>query len=119
MKKILLLTLTLVLALSVDAQTTYRKSWDFTKWSSETVANLMAGSDWSDIEKVDQSEPTETSKDKCFWEVTAAGKSDENVTLTANGSVIKELEGLYYTNTTNRSLALALGEQAEEGGDRG
>jgi hypothetical protein len=43
MKKILLLTLTLVLALSVDAQTTYRKSWDFTKWSSETVANLMAG----------------------------------------------------------------------------
>ena len=91
MKKILLLTLTLVLALSVDAQTTYRKSWDFTKWSSETVANLMAGSDWSDIEKVDQSEPTETSKDKCFWEVTAAGKSDENVTLTANGSVIKEL----------------------------
>ncbi len=108
MKKILLLTLTLVLALSADAQTTYRKSWDFTKWSSETVANLMAGSDWSDIEKADQSEPTEASKNNCFWEVKSRGVADGEVVLTANETVIKELDGLWYTNTADRSLAIAV-----------
>lgn len=43
MKKLYLLTLVAVfLASTVSAQTTYRKSWDFTKWSAATVANLKA-----------------------------------------------------------------------------
>ena len=40
MKKIFTLTLGLVLAVAVQAQETYRKSWDFTKWSAKTVDNL-------------------------------------------------------------------------------
>ena len=117
MKKVLLLAFAFVLALGANAQTTYKKSWDFRKWSAGTVADLKAGSDWSDIEKATASEPTDLSKDNCFWEVTAAGKTDSEVTLTANGNVIKELEGLYYTNTTSRSLAIAVNYQVANASD--
>ena len=114
MKKIFTLTLSLVLALSANAQETYRKSWDFTKWSARTVENLKAESAkgpstgaWSDVEKKDATEPTEASKDNCFWEVTHQGTA-EGTTLQANGEPIAELEGLLYTNTTDRSLAIAV-----------
>ena len=106
-----------MLTLGVNAQETWRKSWDFRKWSAETVSNIMAGSDWSDIEKANASEPTELSKDNCFWEVTAMGNATENVTLTANGKVIKELEGLWYTNTQSRSLAIAVNYQVANASD--
>ncbi|MDE6089457.1 MAG: hypothetical protein K2G41_02035 [Duncaniella sp.] len=84
-------------------------SWDFTKWSEATVANLKAGSNWSDIEKADDTEPTEATKDNCFWQVSyAEGKNAEGY-LTANDVVIEELKGLVYTNEkTNRSLAIAV-----------
>ena len=42
MKKLFTLAMLLVLALTVNAQETYRKSWDFTKWSATTVANLAS-----------------------------------------------------------------------------
>ena len=112
MKKIFTLTFLIALTMNVSAQ--YRKSWDFTKWSAQTVENLKAESAkgpstgaWSDVEKANATEPTEVSKDNCFWEVTAQGTS-EGATLQANGVNIPELEGLLYTNTTNRSLAIAV-----------
>ncbi|MDE6653083.1 MAG: hypothetical protein K2K37_01680 [Muribaculaceae bacterium] len=84
-------------------------SWDFTKWSDATVANLKAGENWSDIEKADATEPTEKSKDNCFWQVSReAGLTAEGY-LTANDVVIEELKGLVYTNEkANRSLAIAV-----------
>ena len=104
----------LALALTANAQETYRKSWNFTKWSAATYENLKAESAkgpttgaWSDVEKSSATEPTELSKDNCFWEVTAQGNAD-GATLQANGQVIPELEGLLYTNTTARSLAIAV-----------
>lgn len=115
MRKLFTLTMLLVLAISANAQETYRKSWDFRKWSAHTVENLKAESAkgpttgaWSDVEKKDATEPTELSKDNCFWEVTAQGVANEGATLMANGEVIPELEGLLYTNTTARSLAIAV-----------
>ena len=117
MKKIFTLTFLLALTMSVSAQESYRKSWDFTKWSAKTVENLKAESAkgpstgaWSDVEKKDATEPTEVSKDNCFWEVTHQGTS-EGATLQANGEPIAELEGLLYTNTTDRSLAIAVNYQ--------
>lgn len=82
-------------------------SWDFTKWSEATIANLKAGENWSDIEKADGS--TDSTNGKCFWQVSyAEGKNAEGY-LTANGVVIEELKGLVYTNEqANRSLAIAL-----------
>ena len=121
MKKLFTLSLLLVLALSVNAQTTYRKSWDFTKWSAATVANLKAeaakttvtvGADgkisdiangeanWRDSEKKGADNYTK-SKDNCFWQITH-GKLD------ANGSVIEELAGLTFTNTNDAGLAIAV-----------
>lgn len=93
-------------------------SWDFTKWSDATVANLMAGVNWSDIEKADATEPTEASKDNCFWQVNCEeGLSPENY-LMANDVVIEELKGLVYTNvTTNRSLAIAVNYPSTSLGD--
>ena len=82
-------------------------SWDFTKWSNATVTNLKAKTNWSDIESASASEPTEASKDNCFWQVSAKD-INENKYVMANGAVIKELEGLVYTNTNDRSLAIAL-----------
>lgn len=106
MKKIFTLSIVAVLAVGAACAQGYRK-WDFTHWGSNTVANLMADPGWSDIEKANATEPTEQSKDNCFWEVTASGTAD-GVTLLANNTVISELEGLLYTNTTNRSLAIAV-----------
>lgn len=104
MKKALLFSLLAAATIAgADAQ---GRKWDFRNWSAATVNNLKAGDDWSDIEKVSATAPTELSKDNCFWEVKSRGTA-EGVTLTANGVAIAELEGLLYTNTTDRSLAIA------------
>ena len=93
------------------------KFWDFTKWSDATIANLKADAaasktaGWSDIEKKDvaeaDGEPTETSKDNCFWSV---AEPNADGTLSANGVVIEELKGLVWNSTysTARSLAIAV-----------
>ena len=115
MKKFFTLTMLLVMALTVNAQdVTYRKSWDFTKWSPTTVANLQAeaakgasAGAWSDLEKADGSAVTnDIAKDNCFWQVTASGA--DGITLTANDEVISELDGLTFNNTSARSLAIAV-----------
>ena len=119
MKKLFTLSLLLVLALSVNAQTTYRKSWDFTKWSATTIANLKAeaakvtvsadgktvtnggGATWSDMEKTSNCGTYDASKEKCWWQVTHG-------TTTANNEPIAEFEGLTFTNESDRNLAIAL-----------
>ena len=90
-------------------------TWDFTKWSEETVANLKADAaaskleGWSDVEKQADAEagnePTETSKDNCFWATIAEGGE-----LKANDVVIEELKGLQFgaTFAGKRSLAIAV-----------
>ncbi|UKK59888.1 hypothetical protein L6470_02440 [Prevotella communis] len=90
-------------------------TWDFTKWSEATIANLKADAaaskvaGWSDVEKKTDAEagadPTEASKDNCFWAVIPEGGE-----LTANGVVIEELKGLQFgaTFAGNRSLAIAV-----------
>ncbi|WP_288280537.1 hypothetical protein [uncultured Prevotella sp.] len=90
-------------------------TWDFTKWSEATVANLKADAaaskieGWSDVEKKADAEadvePTEASKDNCFWAVIPEGGE-----LKANGEVIEELKGLQFGTTFagNRSLAIAV-----------
>lgn len=92
-------------------------TWDFTNWSEATVANLKADAaaskleGWSDVEKKADAEadvePTEASKDNCFW---ATVTPDENGELSANGVVIEELKGLAFNSTysTARSLAIAV-----------
>ena len=91
--------------------------WDFTKWSDATVANLKADAaasktaGWSDVEKASDAEnnadPTEASKDNCFWSVASA---NEDGTISANGQVIEELKGLLWNSkyTVRRSLAIAV-----------
>ena len=109
MKKILTLIGGALLAMQSLTATAENRKWDFRNWSPATVANLKAGADWSDIEKATDIDkgPTDLSRDNCFWEVTASGTA-EGTTLTANGEVIAELNGLLYTNTTSRSLAIAV-----------
>lgn len=91
--------------------------WDFTKWSDTTVAALLADaaasktSGWSDVEKAADAEnnadPTEASKDNCFWSV---AEPNEDGTISANGVVISELKGLVWNKayTIKRSLAIAV-----------
>lgn len=107
MKKISTLVAVVALGSMIQANAEGR-SWNFTNWSAETVANLKAGADWSDIEKADADEPTEMSKENCFWQVNATEDVNADGYLTANGVVIAELEGLKYTNTANRSFAIAV-----------
>ena len=90
-------------------------TWNFTKWSEATVANLKADAaaskltGWSDVEKMADAEagvePTEASKDNCFWAVIPEGGE-----LKANGEVIEELKGLQFGTTFagKRSLAIAV-----------
>lgn len=105
-----------VSAMAANAQITYPHTWDFTKWSDETVANLKAvnaaNETWSDIEKVDGTEPTETSKDNCFWQVSVEKTVVDGV-LMANNVAIEETKGLKFIvekggNPNNRSLAIAV-----------
>ena len=85
-------------------------TWDFTQWSTATVANLKtdaaasSSKGWSDIEKAASTEPTEASKDNCFWYV--GGEAEP----TANGTAIAELKGLEFNATygASRSLAIAV-----------
>ena len=116
MKKRLLLLALVFTVLNVSAN----RKWDFTSWSAATVANLNAGcyatvngydpaSGWSDVESSSKFNDTyAASKDNCFWEVTAQGDAAQGATVKANGVTIAELDGLQYTNTAARSLAIAL-----------
>jgi hypothetical protein len=105
---------------------TQGQSWDFTQWSAETVANLIADAaaskleGWSDVEKKTDAEagaePTEAAKDNCFW---FAGTVNEDGSLSANGAVIKELKGLKFDSdyATKRSLAIAVNYPSTSLGD--
>ena len=79
-------------------------SWDFSNWSEETVNNLKAGDNWSDIEKADGTNPTDGN---CFWLVST--ELDGNNFLKANNTVIEDLKGLAYTyEQDTRNLAIAV-----------
>ena len=101
------------------AQEEIARIWDFTKWSDATVANLKADaaasktSGWSDVEKKADAEadaePTEASKDNCFWLQLEAAPADG--VLTANGVEIAELKGLLFTDdatASSRNIAIAV-----------
>ena len=76
---------------------------------ADAAASKLEG--WSDVEKKADAEagadPTEASKDNCFWCVAEPNADGE---LAANGVVIAELKGLkfYSVYTTARSLAIAV-----------
>ena len=119
MKKILTLALLAVSLLTANAES---RKWDFTKWSAPTVENLKKGASanfasdaealnpacgWSDIEKANGTQSA--AKDsKIFWEVKAQGNATAGAQLCADGQPIQEFEGLLYTNTTARSLAICI-----------
>ena len=101
-------------------------TWDFTKWSEATVANLKAeaakvtvsadpdkegntkcednGALWSDHEKKPGTtcDTYAASKDNCFWYV--GGEA----TPTANGTAIAEFAGLQFNTAYGASRALAI-----------
>ncbi len=105
MKKLFLSAIALIMAIGMYAQ-----RWDFTNWSAETVANLLAanatGEEWSDIEKSGGT-TADIAKENCFWEVKAHGSAD-GAPLTIGGVPVKELEGLLFIHTKERSLAIAV-----------
>ena len=102
--------------------------WDFTNWSAETVANLLADAaaskteGWSDVEKQSDADndnpPTDISKDNCFWACKTM-VPDENGELSANGVVIEELKGLRFQQPAlaNRNLAIAVNYPSTSLGD--
>ena len=106
-----------IISITSGSDTPEGMAWDFTKWSEATVAALKADAaaskleGWSDVEKKADAEagadPTEASKDNCFWCVAEPNADGE---LAANGVVIAELKGLkfYSVYTTARSLAIAV-----------
>lgn len=101
-----------------EAEPVSAHTWDFTQWSDVTITNLKADAaaskteGWSDVEKKATAdadgEPTELSKDNCFW---FAGTANADGQLEANGEVIEELKGLTFNNATYnaaRSIAIAV-----------
>lgn len=107
MKKTLLLT-AVIAATALSSNADSRK-WDFTKWSSETVANLKAdGSGWTNDEKGDGSSNVVPDK-ACVWNEGAnlGAACDAEGNLLANGKVIPELEGLHFTGIGAKKVAIA------------
>ena len=103
MKKTFTFITLFVLSIAVNAQDAYRKSWDFTKWSSTTAANLKADTNWSDDEQGDNYAKKGPTTDKCWFLVTNTGS-----TVQANGADIAELTGLQSIITNERGLAIAV-----------
>ena len=99
----------LVLALTVNAQGKY---WDFSKWSPATEAQIKGSTDWTNDEKGDGSSNV-VPDNACVWNTgsNVAAACDENGNLMAGGSVIAELEGLKWTNTASKKIAIAFDYQ--------
>ena len=104
------------------------RTWDFTKWSEATIANLKAEAAtygqgdssgyeypattlWRSYEKLAANkttgvmEGTNEQNGKCYWYGTAVA---ENANMTANGVEIEELKGLYFNPFAAGNLALAI-----------
>ena len=105
MKKFFTLSMLLVLALTANAQ--YRKSWDFTKWSAATIANLKADANWTKDEKGNGTKMEFLTDKQCLWEA-AAMASDDGYAIT-NGVVIDELSGMTYLKPAAKGLAIVSG----------
>ena len=104
-------------------------TWDFTKWSEATIANLKAeaakvtvfadpdkegntmctnnDAQWTDHEKAEGKtcDTYAASKDNCFWSITTP---DEAGQLSANGEAIAEFKGLAFNAAYAASRALAI-----------
>ena len=105
MKKIFTLVTLLVLALTANAE---GRMWTFSKWSSETIAQVQGSTDWTNDEKGDGTSNV-VPDNACMWNIGAniAATCDENGNLMAGGAIIKELEGLKWTNIGAKKVALA------------
>ena len=96
------------------------RTWDFTKWSEATIANLKAEAatvvqdeagawpavtPWRSYEKV--AGPSEKDPDRggaAYW----YGTADPGADITANGVVIEELKGLQFPTMAAGALAIAI-----------
>ena len=128
MKKTYVTFLSLCLMMVALAANAAVRTWDFTKWSEATIANLKAEaatygqgdlSDyvypdstlWRSYEKLGTNketsrwEGTNEQNGKCYWYGT---KIAENANMTANGVEIEELKGLYFNPFAAGNLALAI-----------
>ena len=109
MKKTITLLLLALLTIAMESSAQGFRRWDFTKWSQQTIDNLIAddeqGDDigWSDVEYLNNPAPVDH---RCFWYQDGANYG----TMKANGEVIAELEGLVFGEEYcgNRSLAIAV-----------
>ena len=109
MKRIFILMTVAMLAFAetVNAQS-YRR-WDFTKFSQQTIDNLIADDEqgdetgWSDVEYLSNMNAVDK---RCFW----YQDGDNYGTVKANGVVISELEGLDFGQEycASRNLAIAV-----------
>ena len=104
------------------------RTWDFTKWSEATIANLKAEAAtygkgdssgyeypattlWRSYEQLAANKTTgvmegkNEQNGKCYWYGT---KVAENANMTANGVEIEELKGLYFNPFAAGNLALAI-----------
>jgi len=102
--------------------------WDFTHWGEATVQNLLADAaaskiqGWSDVEAQATAdadgEPTDISRGNCFW-ASATMSPNEKGELSANGTVIKELQGLRFLQPAlnRRNLAIAVNYPATDIGN--
>ena len=99
MKKLFLLA-SAALLLSGTANA---KKWNFTNWSSETVANIVADEKWTGDEKGNG-----TVFEGAYWyAATMADGLSADSSLLANGVEIKELLGLKLNAMPNKGVAIA------------
>ena len=98
MKRITLSFVALALTI-LTANAQFKKSWDFTKGlSDETIANLKAdGSHWAE-------NGNDADGNVNNWK--NVGKPATDSYLTANGTVIPELEGLYFDIGSNKDNSI-------------
>ncbi len=84
------------------------RQWDFSKWSQQTIDNLIADAEkgdetgWSDVEYLSKMTAVDN---RCFWL-----QDEQSGEVTADGKPVAELQGLMFGDAycQGRSLAIAV-----------
>lgn len=90
----------------VTGSSSVTHTWDFTKWSEATKTQILGASDWT---KSENASKTYITGDEIRWN--AEVNCDAEGNLMANGTVIKELEGLRHNDLSAYGLGIAFNYQ--------
>lgn len=101
-----------ILSIIIDEGDKNIKTWDFTKWSDATKAQILAAEDWT---KAENASKEYIEGDEIRWVLNPT--VDANEDLIAGGAAIAEMKGLRHNNLGEYGMATAFNYQTTTDGN--